>query len=157
VQFFQFRVPGLPDVTLALAMPEVLEVTALPEVVPVPFSPPAVLGLAEWRGEVVTVIDMAVALKDTKADPLSNPSNGSQPHSVIAQVVSRSQRDVIACPVLPGANAVAIPSQAATAGVPADLCPVGMRAAIALAKKTVVLVNLEGLFAFNASNRAGGQ
>ena len=64
-----FEVPGLKDHGFALTLPEVLAVGALAEIQPVPFCPPYVLGLSLWRDQLVTVIDLAAAMTDTKADP----------------------------------------------------------------------------------------
>jgi purine-binding chemotaxis protein CheW len=56
----RFQLGGRPH---ALPLPEVAELADLPEPVPVPGAPPAVAGLSDLRGRVVTVIDLARLLR----------------------------------------------------------------------------------------------
>lgn len=145
VQLFQFTVPGMPELTLALALPEVLEIASLSQVVPVPFAPPFVLGVHEWRDGIITVIDLAAALQPGTAPP-NEPGDDLDAHYLVAQVVSDTQRELVAWPVLPGASAISAPSQVPQAEMPAQLPAGGVRASISLADQTVVLIDLPGIF-----------
>jgi chemotaxis signal transduction protein len=143
-QLFQFTVPGLPEPTLAVALQEVLGVAALSKVTPIPFAPPFVLGLSEWWGGVITVVDMATVLCGNEP---SRPEPATDLHYLIAQVVVDAQRDVVAWPILPGAGALAAPTQAPRADVPPYLSPTMIYVAVTLADRSLILLNLEGLAA----------
>ena len=54
--------PDLPEPTLAVALQEVLGGAALSKATLIPFAPPFVLGVSEWRGGVITVVGMATVL-----------------------------------------------------------------------------------------------
>jgi hypothetical protein len=142
IRLLSFKVPGLPDLALALALQEVLEVTELGSVTEVPFAPHFLMGLSEWRGSVVTVVDMAdVLCKSTPPRPAS-PSGSRQ---LVARVIADGQADAIAWSILPGASIIAAPSQAPQANVLVPLLPEGVYAAVTLAGAPHVLLNLAGI------------
>jgi chemotaxis signal transduction protein len=146
-RLMQFRTPGLPQTVLAVMLPEVLAVTKLRSVMPVPFSRRFVLGLSEWDNRLITVIDLAAALSGTCAT-----SNGSIPDSngcyLVAQVVVDNQIDVIAWPILLGAEIPTIPSQAPQAEVPLQLFPAAIHCALDLDGQDVVLLDLGGMLTY---------
>lgn len=142
VRLLSFKVPGLPDLALAVALQEVLEVTELGSVTEVPFAPHFLMGLSEWRGSVVTVVDMAdVLCKSTPPRP-ALPSGSRQ---LVARVIVNEQADAIAWSILPGASIIAAPSQAPQANIPFILLPEGVYAAVTLSGVPLVLLNLAGI------------
>ena len=142
VKLLTFKVPGLPDLSLAVALQEVLEVTELGFVAEVPFAPQFLLGLSEWRGSVVTVVDMAdVLCKNT----LSRPALPAGLHQLIAKVIVDAQVDAVAWSILPGASVIIAPSQAPQASLSIDLLPQCIYTAVTLSGAPLVLLNLAGV------------
>ncbi len=142
VRLLSFKVSGLPDLSLAVALQEVLEVTELGAVSEVPFAPHFLLGLSEWRGSVVTVVDMAdILCKST----LPRPSLTTGLHQLVARVIVDDQADVMAWSILPGASIVVAPTQAPQASLPVDLLPQGIYAAVTISDAPLVLLNLTGI------------
>jgi hypothetical protein len=145
-RLMQFRAPGLPQTALAVTLPEVLAVTTLHLVTPVPFSRRFVLGLSEWDERLITVIDLAAALSETCAMPNCSIPDSNGCH-LVAQVVVDNQIDIVAWPILPGAEIPAIPSQAPQAEVPLQFFPAAIHCALDLAGQDVVLLDLGGMIA----------
>lgn len=141
-RLLSFKVPGLPDLSLAVGLQEVLEVTELGFVAEVPFAPQFLLGLSEWRGSVVTVVDMAdILCKNT----LSRPALPSGLHQLVARVIVDDQADAVAWSILPGASVITAPSQAPQANLPIDLLPQCIYAAVTLSGAPLALLNLAGI------------
>jgi chemotaxis signal transduction protein len=141
-QLFQFMVPGFPSLSLALTMQEVLEVGELPVITPIPFAPQFVLGLSEWRDEIVTVVDLALKL----CGPMPpRQYTISFSHYLIAQVVLGEQLDVVAWPILSKAGAVIVPPRAFKAESPVDLFGPMVHTTVLLADRPVSVLNLQGL------------
>jgi chemotaxis signal transduction protein len=138
---FRFIVPGLPDVTLALAHVEVLEILPQLEFTPVPFSPAFVIGLGVWHTELVTLVDMAAALWGAALDP--NQLRNTR--YLIAQSVIHSQRQVIAIPVLQEVGTVEVPAHPHSNPLPEGWRAPLMRAALQVDASTLYLLRLEGL------------
>src|SRR5689334_4812210 len=107
---FCFTVPQLDEHVLALSMPEVLEVTRIDHIAAVPFAPRFVIGLALWRGEIVTMIDLAAALSGSA---VSSPAVSGQ-HAIMQATIGASSH-LIAWPILDGSKARGIPKMAARA------------------------------------------
>ena len=140
---YQFKVPGLPDIDLAVALIEVLEVATLPATTPIPLAPKRLSGLSEWRGNIITVIDMAVALggsEESKSQP------GEAPFYVIAQLVNERSRETVAWPILPGSSIIEPPAQVPVAPPPQSLNPELIRATFQHNTNTLILLNLDPLF-----------
>jgi chemotaxis signal transduction protein len=139
-QLFQFTVPGLPDRWLAITMQEVLEVTDLPQIVPIPFAPEYVMGISRWQDHVVTVVDLALKLRDP-APPRQDTL--SESHYLIAQVVLNGQLNVMAWPLLPKAGAITVPPRVFKAETPSNLFMPMVHTTIMLADQPITLLNLE--------------
>jgi chemotaxis signal transduction protein len=146
-QLFQFKVPGLPQTTLALGFPEVLEIARLPEPTPVPFASPFILGLSEWRGNIVTALDLSSLLNGGTGAASGTPRPAYDPdlRHLVAQVVVDTRREMVAWPVLPGAGSLTVPPRVPHADIPADLRAEMVRTAISLSDQTFVLLNLDQL------------
>lgn len=142
IKLLSFRVPGLPDLSLAVALQEVLEITELGSVTKVPFAPHLLTGLSEWRGSVVTVVDMADVLYEN-TPPRPAPPAGL--HQLVAQAIVDDHADAIAWSIMPNASIVNAPSQAPQASIPVDLLPQGVYAAVTLSEAPLVLLNLAGI------------
>jgi chemotaxis signal transduction protein len=139
-----FMIPNLPELQLALALPEVLEIAPLMAVTPVPFAPSFVTGLAFWRGDPVTVIDLAAALSGSK--PSSDLCSVDQQY-LIALALVGEQPHTIAWAMLPGSAVREIPSPAqsipvATAAINRDM----FHATICVDGQSIGLVNTARLF-----------
>lgn len=139
-QLLTFTVPGLPDLPLAVSLPEVLENTDFTAFTPIPFTPPAVLGLSEWRGSVVTVFDLARLLCGE-----STTSSIGQWRSLVVQVILNLQLDRIAWPILPGARLHLAPVQPPHADPPRFLNPALIRASFVMDNHSFLLLNLDNL------------
>jgi chemotaxis signal transduction protein len=139
-QFFQFTVPGLPDLWFAITMQEVLEVTDLTKIAPIPFAPQFVMGISKWRDHIVTVVDLAIKL----CDPAPSRQNTlSSSHYLIAQVVLNEQLNVMAWPILPKSGAIAVPPRVFKAESPPGLFMPMVYMTIMLAGQAITLLNLE--------------
>ncbi len=147
-RLLSFKTPGLPDLSLAVALQEVLEVAELGSITEIPCAPHVLLGLSEWRDRVVTVVDMAnVLCKDT----LPRPAPLANWHHLVVRVVIGEQVDAIAWSILPGASIIAAPPQAPQTSVPIDLRPQGIYAAVTLLDTPHVLLNLTGIVGYMMS------
>ena len=142
IKLLSFKVPGLSDLALALALQEVLEVTELGSVTEVPFAPHFLMGLSEWRGSVVTVVDLADTL--CKSTP-PRPASPSGSRHLVVRVIANGQADAIAWSILPGASIIAAPSQAPQANISVSLLPEGVYTAVTLSGAPHVLLNLAGI------------
>lgn len=142
IRLLSFKVPGLPDLSLAVGLQEVLEVTELGSVAEIPFAPQFLLGLSEWRGSVVTVVDMADVLCKSA---LPRPALPAGLHQLVARVVVDAQADAVAWSILPGASVIAAPSQAPQANLSIDLLPQCIYAAVILSGAPLALLNLAGV------------
>ncbi len=142
VRLLSFRVPGLPGLSLAVGLQEVLEVTQLGSVAEVPFAPQFLLGLSEWRGSVVTVVDMADVLCKSA---LPRPALPAGLHQLVARVIANEQVDAIAWSILPGATVINAPSQAPRVSPSIDLLPQCIYAAVTLSGAPLALLNLSGV------------
>lgn len=140
---FQFQVPGLPEIDLALALIEVLEISTLPTPTPVPLAPARISGLSQWRGGVITVIDMARAL-DEKSGGASQGEEA--PFYVVAQAANRRSRETIAWTILPGSSIIEPPAQVPVASPPKHIDSALIRATIQHNSNTLILLNLTPLF-----------
>ena len=110
-RLLQFTVPGMPHIDLGLPLVQVLEVGGLPLVTPLPFTPSFVTGVSQWRGQLITVIDLAALICGQQS-----ATNNSHPDTedvrqryVIAQVVVEDRIELIAWPILFQARAVVVP------------------------------------------------
>lgn len=92
-----FEAPGLEGTSFALTLPEVLAVGTLADIQPVPFCPACVLGISLWRDQLVTVIDLAAAMLDGKADP-DHFITASR--YLIGQAIWGDRRELFAWPIL---------------------------------------------------------
>jgi chemotaxis signal transduction protein len=146
-QLFQFKVPGLPDTSLALGLPEVLEITRLPEPTPVPFASPFILGLSEWRGNIVTALDLSSLLNGVTGatNGTTRPAHDPDLRHLVAQFIVDARREVVSWPVLPGAGPLTVPPRVPHMHAPADLRAEMVRTAISLSDQTFVLLNLDQL------------
>jgi chemotaxis signal transduction protein len=146
-QLLRFTVPGLPEQSLGVALFEVLAVDELPSLTPIPFTPSFVLGMAEWRDNLATAIDMARLFRHAAGNQETSQEQGVSAHErfVIAQAVVDGQREIIAWPVLLGAGVLTAPPQIERVETPSYLDPVMVQAAFILNDQLVVLLNLEGL------------
>jgi chemotaxis signal transduction protein len=112
-QLLQFTVPGMPHIDLALPLAQVLEVGELLPATPLPFTPFFVTGVSQWRGQPITVIDLA-ALMYTQ-QPANNTSYSEahdvQHRYVIAQLAVEHRIELIAWPVLFPVKTVAVPTR----------------------------------------------
>lgn len=142
VRLLSFRVPGLPNLSLAVALQEVLEVTELGSVAEVPFAPQFLLGLSEWRGSVVTVVDMADVLCKSA---LPRPALPVGLHQLVAKVIVDAQADAVAWSILPGATVISVPSQAPQASLSIDLFSQCVYTAVTLSGTPLALLNLSGI------------
>jgi len=146
-QLFQFRVPGLPDITLALGLPEVLEIARLPEPTPVPFASSFILGLSKWRGNIVTVLDLSSLsgrVTDAPGGALRPDYDPGLRH-LVAQVIVDTRRETVAWPVLPGAGSLTVPPRVPQTHIPPGVPAEIVRLAISVSNQTLVLLNLEHL------------
>ncbi|MBN1429412.1 MAG: chemotaxis protein CheW [Anaerolineae bacterium] len=143
-RLLQFKVPGLPDVAMAVTLQEVLEVTDLSAVARVPFAPPFLTGVVEWRGRVVTVVDMADLLCK---DALQRPYRAAGAYYLVAKVPVGDRLDALAWSIVSGASMLSAPSQAPQADLPHEFLPQGIYAAVTLSETPVALLNLTGIVA----------
>lgn len=144
-QLFHFGLPGLqlPGVILALSLDEALEVTDPLATTPIPFAPTTILGLAEWRGRLLTAIDLRLALSElTGKAHISNTGNGEDCRSLIAQMVVDDQLELVTWSVTPGAGTIVVPAYATRAEVPSTIMPDSVRQAIYVEGQTVILLDL---------------
>jgi chemotaxis signal transduction protein len=139
-----FSTPNLPELQLALTLPEVLEIAPLMALTPVPFAPPFVMGLALWRSEAVTVIDLAAALSNI--EPLSGPFSVDQQYLIALALIGESLHR-IAWPILPGSATSEIPALTQSTSLPATVMNSDLfHAVIRVDGQTTGLVNIEGIF-----------
>ena len=61
-QFLRFRLA--PDTTLLLPVTQLTEVITIPlgQIVPIPEMPPWVMGVYNWRGEILWIVDLGALL-----------------------------------------------------------------------------------------------
>ena len=143
-QLFLFSVPELPDQTLAIGLQQVVEVTQLEEVSPVPFAPPFVTGLSRYRDNVITVIDMAKALSGAGIEPYqADPTDGR--NYLLAQMVADEHNEIVAWPILRGANTTFTPLKAPRAETPEHLLPHLIFATVTLSDQPIVVLDLSRL------------
>lgn len=145
IGLLKFSVPGLQDLALSVTLQEVLEIAGISYLTPIPLTPPSLLGAGEWRGGIITVVDLPGILVGSVPPRLSAPINMN---CLVAQVVIGTQRDVIAWPILPDAVVLNVPAQATRADLPPALLPQGVYAALSLEGQTCVLLNLQGIVAY---------
>jgi chemotaxis signal transduction protein len=138
-QLLRFTVPGLPQPSLAVTLREVLEVTTLPEVVPIPLAPSIVLGLSEWHGRVITLVDMTELLCGHLMDHFAQDSNWRY---VIAQIVKGTQLDIIAWPIQPGASILVVPPQVMQEPLPPNLSNAMIHTSFTLDNQLIALLDL---------------
>jgi chemotaxis signal transduction protein len=136
-----FTVPGLPDLSLAVAMIETLESTDLMPSTPVPLAPPAVLGLSNWQGTAVTVVDLAQLLLCDRSVPLA----AGDCRFLVVQVIVNGKLDYVAWPILPGATIYRASAQIPQAKQPDFLNPALVRASIVAGDRSLILLNLDQL------------
>ena len=141
-RLLQFKVPGLPELTLAVSLQEVLEVTELGAIIRVPFAPPFLTGLSEWRDSMVTVVDMADLLCK---DALQRPYRAAGTHHLITKALVGDRLDAIAWSIVSGASMVSAPSQVPQANMPRELLPQGVYATVTIADTPLALLNLAGI------------
>ena len=141
-RLLQFKVPGLPELALAVTLQEVLEVTELGSITRVPFAPPFLVGLSEWRGSLVSVVDMADLLC---RDALPRPYRATGAYYLIAKVSVGNRLDTIAWSIVSGASMLSAPSQVPQASSPYKLLSQGIYAAITISDIPLVLLNLAGI------------
>lgn len=142
VKLLSFKVPGLPGMSLAVTLQEVLEAIELGPVIEVPFAPHFLLGVSEWRGSVVTVVDMADVL--CKSTP-PRPALPAGLHQLVTRVAVGERADAIAWSILPGASIITAPSQAPQASLPVDLFSQCVYAAFTFSDAPLALLNLSGV------------
>jgi len=141
-RLLRFKVPGLPEMSLAVTLQEVLEVTELGAITRVPFAPPFLTGLSEWRNSIVTVVDMADLLC---RDALQRPYRAIGTHHLVAKVLVGNRLDAVAWSIVSGASMVSAPSQVPQASIPRELLPQGIYATVAIADTPLALLNLAGI------------
>lgn len=137
-----FTVPGLPDLSLAVAVIEVLESTELVPPTPIPLAPPALLGVSEWHGSAVTVVDLARLLCGQ-----SVPLIAGGWRFLVVQIIVNNQLDCLAWPILPGASIYRASVQIPQAERPDFLNPALVRASIITDNNSLTLLNLDNLAA----------
>jgi chemotaxis signal transduction protein len=142
IRLLQFKVPGLPDLALAVTLQEVLEVIEPGPVVGLPFAPPFVTGLSRWRNRVVTVIDMADILSK---DAHRRPFRETGAHYLVAQVTVDDQLDAIAWPIISGASMLNAPSLAPQVNLSTSLLPQAIYATFSASDVPFALLNLAGI------------
>jgi hypothetical protein len=139
-----FTTRNLPELQLALTLPEVLEIAPLMAVTPVPFAPPFVIGLALWRGDAVTVIDLGAALSSARA--LSGPYTVDQQY-LIALTLIGEHLHRIAWPIMPGCTPREIPSLMQSATLPSTVMNSALfHAVIRVEGQITGLVNTKNIF-----------
>lgn len=114
-QLFRFTVPGLAQVPVLTGLQQILEITDLQHITPVPHTPAFMIGLSEWRGRVVTVLDLNTLLTD-QAPALA----AHEPEQIYAvgQFSSDRYLDLVAWPILPGSSTITAPPNAPCADLP---------------------------------------
>ncbi len=147
VQLFQFTVPGLSQMPLAVPLAQVLEVTELARIAPIPFAPVFVLGIAEWRSDMITVVDLAVRLCDDMDSQITQYSGWRY---VIVQAVMDAKLNIVAWPILPGASVLSVPTHVPQAEVSGHLSSAMVYAALTLYDRSVALLNLEEIVALKS-------
>lgn len=146
-QLFRFAVPGLEAVNLALPLTRVTEVTALGTFTPIPFTPAFIHGLVDWRGEVITLINLTRAL-NPQDDTLQKQSTmAGQRHLVVRLVVGETVEGV-AWPILQEAGTVNAPAQARSAKPPVPLASELARLTVVVGEQPLTLLDLDGLAAY---------
>jgi chemotaxis signal transduction protein len=135
-----FMVTGLPNLSLAVAMIEALETTDLLAATPVPLAPPAVLGVSNWHGNAVTVVDLARLLCDR-----SFPLAAGGYRFLVVQVIVNGKLDYVAWPILPGAAIYRASAQVPQAEQLDFLNPALVRASIVEGDRSLILLNLDQL------------
>lgn len=135
-----FTVPGLPNLSLAVAMIEVLESAELIPPTPIPLAPPEVLGLSDWHGNAVAVVDLARLLCDR-----SVPLAAGDRRFLVVQAIVNAQLDYVAWPILPGATVYRASAQIPQAEQPDFLNPALVRAPIIADGHSLILLNLDNL------------
>jgi chemotaxis signal transduction protein len=136
-----FGVPGLPDLSLALALNEVLGITALVAPTPIPLAPPALLGLSKWHNSPFSVVDLAQLLCGQRAPWITDP------RYLVARVAVNTQLDYVAWPILPGATIYRAAAQSPRAEPSELLNPALVRASINAGGHSLILLNLDQLSA----------
>ncbi|NDJ75880.1 MAG: hypothetical protein GYB65_06450 [Chloroflexi bacterium] len=114
LQLFQFAVPGMPYIALALPLPQVLEVGQLPPPTALPFTPCFVQGVSRWRDRLITVIDLAALLRGQPSTMDSArhlaPRDSGHRHVIVQAVVER-HIELLTWPILFGAKTLAVPPE----------------------------------------------
>ncbi|MBN1311194.1 MAG: chemotaxis protein CheW [Anaerolineae bacterium] len=141
-RLLQFKVPGLPELALAITLQEVLEVTELGAITRVPFAPPFVTGLGEWRDIMVTVVDLADLLCK---NALQRPYRAAGAHYLIAKVSVDNRLDAIAWSIVSGAGMVNVPTEVPQGNISHELLPQGVYATVAISDTPLTLLNLAGI------------
>ena len=87
-QFLRFSL--LPDINLMMSLSEIAAVLKIPlgEIIPIPEMPPWVMGVYNWRGQIVWMIDLGQLLGFT---PWYQQSLVASSHKVV--VIHPSQQD----------------------------------------------------------------
>ena len=124
-RLLQFMVPGMPHIDLALPLVQVLEVGELPPVTPLPFTPFFVTGVSQWRGQLITVIDLAALMcgHQFAANASHLEAQDVQPRYVIAQVAVEDHIELVAWPILFQAKTIVVPPRLEQASPPDGLAP----------------------------------
>jgi chemotaxis signal transduction protein len=141
-QILQFQVPGLESVWLAVSLPEALAVTPLTNVIRVPFVPRQIVGISEFQGRLVTVIDAAAAVANEPTQPVGLTSSWQH---LITRLVVNNTIEYVAWPVLRGAQPYRVPRFAPQAEIPTCLAPAMIIAPILLNGRCVCLLDSQAL------------
>lgn len=91
--FLQFSLAGLDNTALAVPMSRVVAVTPQLSVTPVPLTPKSIIGLCKWSGQIITAIDLSVALD---LDCQTNNRDDFPSTFLIVKAVDKNQVETIA-------------------------------------------------------------
>lgn len=142
-QLFQFNVPGLPDVNLALAQEELLSITPLGPITRLPLATAYVSGLCKWENQVIPVVDLAHALQGSPTDSGESETNLRY---AITRCSHQGQQSLVAWPVLGGSRMVELAHRVPKIDTQPSLQPGMVRVSIRAEDTEIHVIRLEGLF-----------
>jgi chemotaxis signal transduction protein len=133
--------PDEGDISLALSVSQVPEVLDLPPVTPVPGAPPFALGLINWRGRSVPIIDLAQRLGLASGIAVNEHSR----LMVTRSAIGTEQARLLAFPIHPTVRVLRLPLPSHPSQQPLPVDPSLTHGAFTLKNETLIVPALKAV------------
>jgi purine-binding chemotaxis protein CheW len=134
-KIIMFTTTAEPSLTFGLSLSQVPQILRPLPLMPVPGAPAAVLGLVEWRGVPLPVIDLSRSLGGA----------ASSAHSRLLVARASTARLCVALPIYPQVNILDLPMAHHVSSQPVPLQEALLRGKFALPHTTLVIPDIDGI------------